>query len=280
MGVVKALERLKKRPFCAAAYHVIWMGTMPHPYCTASHEHCIRLMNYWRNNGAIRAVNAMMEQALLKLDYPGLVVLDTPSIALPRFPFDDIVCVDHFLCNDQPRGFITTPTGIAIGNEVLTYSCAQEMHAQGATFRDGMLIKFINQTAGSGKAADVMHFYSVEGGCRREFPDIETLHLMGAHEGDFTEVSAQHVWDIPVCFRTHFLTRRNATLYQTYSTKSVYYMDMGVKRQLNGVDALISLGKEFKDVVFVLEKDFERIPTGVTIMGKDDCNWCKAAGRI
>jgi hypothetical protein len=275
MGVVNALERLMNRPFCASAYHVVWMSTMPHPYCVATNEHCLRLMNYWRNNGAIRAVNAMMEQALQKLNYPGLVVLDTPSIALPRFPLDDIVCVDHFLCNDQPRGFITTPTGIAIGNEVLTYSCAQEMQAEGATFSDGGLIKFRNSTN-----TEAVHYYSIEGGCRREFPDDETLRLMGAHPSEFREVSAQYVGDVPVCFRTHFLTRRNGTLYQTYSTKSVYYMDMGQKRQLNGVDALISLGKEFKDVVFVLEKDFERIQTGKTILGKDDCNWCIAAGRI
>lgn len=273
--MVKALERLKSRPHCARSYHVVWMSTMPHPYCTAANEHCIRLMNYWRNNAAIRAVNAMMEQALRTVDYPGLVVLDTPSIALPRFPFDDIVCVDHFLCNDQPRGFITTPTGIALGNEVLTYSCAQEMEAQGSTFSDGALLKFRNATNNN-----AVQYYSIEGGCRREFPDDETLRLMGAQPSDFKEVSDQFIRDIPVCFRTHFLTRRNATLYQTYSTKSVYYMDMGLKRQLNGVDALISLGKEFKDVVFVLEKDFDRIPNGKTILGKDDCEWCKAAGKI
>jgi hypothetical protein len=250
------------------------MSTMPHPYCVASNEHCLRLMNYWRNNGAIRAVNQLMEQALRKIDYPGLVVLDTPSIALPRFPQDDIVCVDHFLCNDQPRGFITTPTGIAISNEVLTYSCAQEMQADGSTFRDGGLVKFHNDSRSA------VHYYSIEGGCRREFPDDETLRLMGGRAGDFREVSAQYIADIPICFRTHFLTRRNGTLYQTYSTKSVYYMDMGMRRQLNGVDALISLGKEFKDVVFVLEKDFERIPQGKTIMGKEDCEWCRASGWV
>lgn len=85
---------------------------------------------------------------------------------------------------------------------------------------------------------------------------------------------------VPVCFRTHFLTRKDGTLYQTYSTKSVYYMDSGFKRQLNDVDALISLGKEFKDVIFVLEKDFDKVPMGRTILGKDDCDWCKAAGKI
>jgi hypothetical protein len=177
--------------------------------------------------------------------------------------------VDHFLCNDQPRGFVTTPTGIAIGNEVLTYSCAQEMKAEGATFRDGDIIRTQNTTG--------MHYYAVEGGCRREIPDVETLRLMGAQPEQFKEVSLQYVLDVPVCFRTHFLTRTNGTLYQTYSTKSVYYMDNGFRRQLNGVDALISLGKEFSDVKFVLEKDFERIPQGRTIKGKHDCDWCNAA---
>ena len=35
-----------------------------------------------------------------------------------RFPLHEIVCVDNFLCNDQPRGFITTPTGIALGKYI------------------------------------------------------------------------------------------------------------------------------------------------------------------
>ncbi len=273
-GVAKAIERLKNRPFCAEVYKFVWMSTMPHPYCVSNNEHCLRLMNYWRNNGAIRAVNQYMERALAEIDYPGLVVLDTPSIALPRFPLNDIVCVDHFLCNDQPRGFVTTPTGIALGNEVLTYSCAQEMAADGATFKDGGLISHANVTTGR------THYFSIEGGCRREFPDDVTLRSMGGEPSAFTAVSAQYVLDIPVCFRTYFLTRTNGTLYQTYSTKSVYYMDSGLKRQLNGVDALIALGKEFKDVIYVLEKDFDRIPQGPTIMGKDDCNWCKAEGKI
>ena len=58
---------------------------MPHPYCTATHEHCLRLMNYWRNNAAIRAANRFIEQQLVDLNYPDLVLIDTPSIALPRF---------------------------------------------------------------------------------------------------------------------------------------------------------------------------------------------------
>ena len=207
-GVAQAIKRLKERPFCSKVYNIVWMSTMPHPYCVSSNEHCLRLMNYWRNNGAIRAVNAYMERALAEVNYPGLVVLDTPSIALPRFPLNDIVCVDHFLCNDQPRGFITTPTGIALGNEVLTYSCAKEMATEGATFRDGGLIRHTNATTHK------THFYSIEGGCRREFPDDVTLRLMGGKPEDFSEVNAQYIHDIPVCFRTYFLTRANATLYQ------------------------------------------------------------------
>jgi len=272
-GVVKAIARLKVRPHCAANYHIVWLSTMPHPYCLGSHEHCLRLMNYWRNNGAIRAANQYIEAALSEVQYPGLVLLDTPSLALPRFPLNDIVCVDHFLCNDQPRGFITTPTGIALSNEVLTFSCDQEMRQKGATFGDGGLYKLLNTTSPGLKSQ--FEFYSVEGGCRRQFPDTETLQLMGGGAADFQEVTSSFVVDVPVCFREFFLTRRNGTLYQTYSTKSVFYMDMGVKRQMNGVDSLVSLGREFSDVVWVLEKDFDRIPSGPTIHGTQDCNWCK-----
>ena len=279
-GVVQAINRLKHRPYCANVYHIVYMSTMPHPYCIANNEHCIRLMNYWRNNGGIRAINAYMEQELLKINYPNLVILDTPSIALPRFPVaDDIVCVDHFLCNDQPRGFVTTPTGIAISNEVLTYSCDIEMNINNSTFSDGQLIKYRNISSINSNI-NTIHYYSIEGGCKREFPDIETLELMGGTPGMFQEYSLEYIIDIPICYHKYFLTRKNNTLYQTYSSKSVYYMDNGYKRQLNGVDALISLGKEFKDVNFVLEKDFDKIPTGETILGKDDCNWCRAAGHI
>lgn len=275
-GVVAALDRLKQRPHCAEAYHVVWMSTMPHPYCSSNNEHCLRLMNYWRNNGGIRAANEFMERALAKLNYPNLVVIDTPSIALPRFPANDIVCVDHFLCNDAPRGFITTPTGIAIGNEVLTYSCSKELNEPGAgvVFQDGLLLRHFNTTT------NAYQYYSVEGGCRREFPDVVTLEMMGGIVSEFREVDSAVIQDIPICFRSHFLTRRNGTLYQTYSTKSVFYMDMGLKRQLNGVASMISLGKEFSDVVFVLEKDFDHIPSGPTVHGKEDCNWCKIEGRI
>lgn len=73
-------------------------------------------MNYWRNNAAICAANQFIERQLDSINYPGLVVLDAPSLTLPRMPLHEIVCVDNFLCNDQPRGFITTSTGKAMAH--------------------------------------------------------------------------------------------------------------------------------------------------------------------
>jgi hypothetical protein len=104
-----------------------------------------------------------MEKQLQILNYPGLILLDTLSIALPRFPFNDIVCVDHFLCNDEPRGFVSTPTGIAIANEVLTAACNLEMQMINSTFQDGGLYKLFNLT--------VYNYYTLEGGCLRQIPN-------------------------------------------------------------------------------------------------------------
>ena len=239
---------------------------MPHPYCIAANEHCIRLMNYWRNNAAIRAVNQFMEKQLQNLNYPGLVLLDTPSIALPRFPFNDIVCVDHFLCNDEPRGFVTTPTGIAIANEVLTAACNIEMQIPNSTFEDGRLLKVYNLT--------IYNYYTLEGGCRRQIPNELTLEYMGAEITDFQLVTVDFILNIPKCFRDTYLNRENGIMYQTYSDKTVYYMDLGYRRPMNSITTLIELGKDLNEVNFVLESDIETIPLGKLLMGKIDCNWC------
>lgn len=264
LGVINALNRLKIR--CSSLYKVIWMSTMPHPYCIAANEHCIRLMNYWRNNAAIRAVNQFMEKQLQNLNYPGLVLLDTLPIALPRFPFNDIVCVDHFLCNDEPRGFITTPTGIAIANEVLTAACNTEMQIPNSTFEDGRLLKVYNLT--------MYNYYTLEGGCHRQIPNELTLEYMGAEITDFQSVTLDFILNIPKCFRDMYLNRENGIMYQTYSDKTVFYMDLGYRRPMNSITTLIELGKDLNEVNFVLESDIETIPTGKLLMGKTDCNWC------
>ena len=275
-GVMEAIRRLRDRPHCSKVYRIIWMSIMPHPYCIATNEHCIRLMNYWRNNAAIRAANQFIEQQLDSINYPGLLVLDAPSLALPRFPLHEIVCVDHFLCNDQPRGFITTPTGIAMGNEVLTAACAEEMKGSNSssnddddesTFRDGELVKIQSRFS--------TRYFSVEGGCRREIPNDVTMGFMGVDPAHFTVVTVEHIMDIPVCFREFFLNRENGIMYQTYSDKTVFYLDSGYRRPMHSIQTLIQLERDLDEVKFVLEKDLESIPLGPVLMGKSDCNWCK-----
>jgi hypothetical protein len=106
LGVIDAIKRLHARTStaCPGQVEVIFMTTMPHPWCKHRDAHCIRLMNYWRNNGAIRAGNQYLEARLRELQYDEVKVLDTLQVLMPRFYQEEYVCVDHFMCNDNPRG--------------------------------------------------------------------------------------------------------------------------------------------------------------------------------
>lgn len=268
-AVVAALRRLWERTKrCEAQVHVIYMTTMPHPWCKPAEDHCQRLMNYWRNNGAIHASNAHMKKSLqaLALDFKNLVVLDASAILLPRFPFEEFVCVDHFMCNNPPRGLVTTPGGMALANEVINTACS--FVAPGPPnpddfFQDGVRI--------IGK--DSKKMFTVEQGCRREIPDEETRVSMGMPLESFTVLSEEKLADYPICFRP-YPSRQTYTLLQTYSSRSVFFMDGGVKRPLNGMQTLYDLKLDFDNVSFVLEEDFKVIPQGELLKTRADCKHC------
>ena len=78
-----------------------------------------------------------------------------------------------------------------------------------------------------------------------------------------------------MCFREFFLNRENGIKYQTYSDKTVFYLDSGYRRPMHSIQTLIQLERDLDEVKFVLEKDLESIPLGSVLMGKSDCNWCK-----
>lgn len=84
--VIGSLRRLIQRvTLCPGQVKVLWMSTMPHPWCKSGDAHCIRLMNYWRNNGAIRAINQFMAAEIARLGSREIKVLDSHGVIVPRF---------------------------------------------------------------------------------------------------------------------------------------------------------------------------------------------------
>ena len=240
---------------------------MPHPWCQPHDDHCHRLMNYWRNNGAINAINAFMTEEIKALETDMIKVLDVGKILLPRFQMEEFTCVDHFMCNDPPRGFQTTPSGMALANEVFLQSCHAILEKEIANgwitnnatiFGDGQRIYFDN------------NYFTIENGCKRLIPNDDTRKFMGMPIESFINVSSSYGIDIPECYRP-YPSRKTKTLLQTHSTRRVYFMDNGVKRPLHSAQTLNEFNLDFDNVVFILEEDFDAIPTGPEIITKDDC---------
>jgi hypothetical protein len=61
-AVIQAISGLLARAsaHCPGSIRVIYMTTMPHPWCPPKDEHCIRLANYWRNNPNVKGKIAYM----------------------------------------------------------------------------------------------------------------------------------------------------------------------------------------------------------------------------
>jgi hypothetical protein len=225
-------------------------------------------MNYWRNNGAIRAANQYMEQEIVRLGSNNIRILDTHGIIQPRFIFEEFVCVDHFMCNDPPRGLIITPSGVALATEVLIMACES---TGGANFKSGKNyykddVRYVDSTFHA--------CYIVSSGCRRLIPDHETFNYMKFQLSSFEPVSPQFLSEIPTCHRPEYPSRKSGTLLQVYSSKSVYIMDSGKRRPINKVNVLTELGLTFDNVTFILEEDFNLIPEGSPISSKSECIEC------
>ena len=164
-AVVDAIDRLLRRTqACAHKIEVIYMSTMPHPWCKGNQKHCLRLMNYYRNNGAIRAANQFMETSLRALNHSNLRIFDTSAIIMPRFPLSEYTCVDHFLCNEPPKGMEITPAGVALANEILLWACKDQASDPDSTFRDGHL--YVQE--GSDSVSGTREYFTVQQGCRRQ----------------------------------------------------------------------------------------------------------------
>lgn len=268
-AVIAALKNLRNRMLKCEKQNVriIFMTTMPHPWCLPHDDHCHRLMNYWRNNGAINAANEFMIKEIETLQTDMIRVIDVGNILLPRFQLDEFICVDHFMCNDPPRGLQITPSGVALANEVFDLSCTSILENEikmgwtstnNTHFRDGQRITFDD------------NYFTVENGCRRRIPDKPTIKYMGMSIDSFVNVSSIHGIDIPECNRP-YPSRSTKKLLQTYSTRRVYFMDSGLKRPLHSAQTLNEFNLDFDNVNFILEDDFDAIPTGPEITTKEDC---------
>jgi hypothetical protein len=292
-AVISSLKRLLERITngnCKSRVRIIWISTMPHPYCKSNEDHCARLMNYWRNNGAVRACNQFMEKEINQIgfDRNNLIIIDAPSIILPRFQSQEFVCTDHFMCNDPPRGLVTTPAGMALANEVLNTACS--MTSSNYKKYDNSDYKLDNN-----KYPDIVdnfknmtnfsdnHYYlgknskklfTILDGCKRLVPDVTTKLSMGITNDKIEEVDDYIIDDIPLCWRLSYPSRSTYTLLQTFSSKRVYFMDNGKKRQLKGAGVLYEFNLDFDNVTLIIEEDLEAIPNGNPIGAKSECESC------
>jgi hypothetical protein len=82
------------------------------------------MMNYWRNNAGIEAVNQYLFYGLNEIGYKRLTVIDVFPLILSRvsrWP-REIVAVNHFLAVEYNKTF-TTPSGLALVNELINDLC-------------------------------------------------------------------------------------------------------------------------------------------------------------
>lgn len=274
-GLIHALNRLILRG-CDQLVHIVFMTAMPHPYCHPGDALCIRLMNYWRNNGAIRAINRYLIENLLSLNYSELSIIDTFPILLPRLIWmNEAVCVDHFLCNDDREGLVTTTSGVALAFEVIEAICSKEIEDYKTQENLSNYIYYINGDMIQMKNITKTHYYAIVEGCLREFPNIETLESIGFIEENFREVTIHYLLEIPRCPHVYFADRKNGTLLQSYNSRSVFYMDEGLRRPMNGVNTLLSLGLDFDAVNFIRHEDLYSIPEGEILYDKENVNYLK-----
>lgn len=184
------------------------------------------------------------------------------------------MCVDHFMCNDPPRGLVTTPSGVALAIEVLLLACDgvgtglsglnKQMQGRDLYYRDGG-VHFLRETGQT---------YIVTLGCRRLVPDSATLKYMDIASVSKEAVSSDVLMEIPTCHRPEFPSLRSGSLLQVYSSKSVFVMDAGKRRPIDNAALLTELGLTFDNVTFVLEEDLLPIPTGNPISSKRECKEC------
>ena len=338
-AVLNAIEELRNRlkeGDCEGNVRIVWMSTMPHPWCAPHDLHCLRLANYYRNNGAINAINQYMEEKLLLINMKHLLYVDTGAILLPRFHLKEFLCVDHFICNSPPAGLFTTPGGTALMNYILINICDEyknknvnnRKNNQNITMNE---IKKLNYYLGNESLDNVSYynnkiigdknqindnshyidstqisnnlkadkkiifeihqnfsyftnvqklyesennFFTVEDGCRRKIPDLETVNYMGFNVNNFQNVSKYVLDDIPPCYHLQYPSRRTYTLLQSYNSRTVYFMDNGERRPLEGLSSMISLKLDFENVQLIPENDLYSILEGKIIKTKTDCNSC------
>ena len=133
---------------------------------------------------------------------------------------------------------------------------------------------FIYFTDGLHVSSAKNELYIVQGGCRRKIPDTITAEFMGINIRIFKNISDFSLADIPTCYHAVYPSRRTYTLLQTFNSRTVYFMDGGQRRPLEGVASMISLGLDFDQIQHITEDDMNHITEGKILKTKTDCNTC------
>ena len=307
--IEKMWERLKKGK-CEDKIRIVWMSIMPHPWCQGNDAHCLRLANYYRNNGAINAANEYIEKKILSINMKHLIYVDTGAILLPRFHLREFLCVDHFICNVPPSGLFTTPGGTALMNHILLHTCrdfipnedekysTNENGCQNNTIDNTntdfnnynnsiQILNSVDSNRIPPKHQNFTYFtnrlnvrslsgelYIVQEGCRRKIPDTVTAEFMGMNLKIFQNISEFALADIPTCYHAQYPSRRTYTLLQTFNSRTVYFMDGGQRRPVEGVATMVSLGLDFDQIQHITDDDMNLITEGKILKTKTDCNTC------
>lgn len=107
---------------CIGVNHIIWITSMPYPYCIEDGSACFFWQNF-KNNAAISASNQFFTEKIKNLPpspHIRISIVDAYSIIKPRLIFryeNEVVCANHFLCRmtfDGKLAMVQTPGGKAV----------------------------------------------------------------------------------------------------------------------------------------------------------------------
>lgn len=271
--LINAIKNLMNRPQCKANVKLLFLTTVPHPSCRGGD--CNLMMNYWRHNTAIKAINSYIIQNIMQLKLgKSVVILDTIPIILPRLLRwdDEVIQANHFLFS----GHETTPPGIVVAMEALHEICAEEISD---SHQDVWLTEAEELFAIFSKANNHLSYYrwSYHTGCYREFPDNYTFTSYGYNESNF------RVWDdahdlltqYTPCPNRIYPSRKNGTMFKILRDRTVYMLDCGLLRPIASAQVVEDLHRDFSETVIISAEDLHSFPSGPMIDAANDVNYLK-----
>jgi hypothetical protein len=275
--LIRSISNLMKRSKCRENVNLLITTCPSVPLCK-DHD-CGRVVNYWRNNAVIRALNQylMVETMKLNLSTSSVKILDVMPFMLPRTLKwkKEFVSTDHYLSS----GYATTPHGIAFATETLFEVCRDVIEEMASSSDPKKLSKLgftkpeVSFAVSSG-ASIAYYIWHVNVGCYEHFPDIDSLKSYGYHPEQFTMVNHSHdiIQQYVPCKASFPL---NGLIWQLPRDKSLYFIDSGFRRPIFNAQAMFSLGRKFSEAREVTQEKMFSFPEGQTLYDRSDVNYMK-----